>query len=386
MYGVSLRKGDNMTYLDYSATTPVNEEVIESYVKVCRNYIGNPNSLHKLGVQANELMNEATEQIAKLLNVKANEIIYTSGSSESNNTAIKGIAFTYQNRGKHIITTELEHSSIIAPLQYLTDFGFVVDFVRLDKTGRVDLGHLKELMREDTILVTIGSVSSELGILQPIEEIGKIVKGYPKCFFHVDMTQSIGKINISLDNIDLISLSAHKFYGMKGIGLLVKKEAVRLTPLIHGGKSTTIWRSGTPALPLIVSISKALRLAFLNIEEKQDKVRKLNQYLKNELEQIDNLHINSTSDSIPQILNFSVPGIKPETLQHSLEEKEIYISTQTACSKGGPSKAVLAVTHEEKYATSSLRVSLSHLTTEEEIKFFIEVLKENIQRLQFIYD
>lgn len=375
-----------MTYLDYSATTPVNEEVIESYVKVCQNYIGNPNSLHKLGIKANQLMNEATAQIAKLLNVKPNEIIYTSGSSESNNTAIKGIAFKYQNRGKHIITTELEHSSVVAPLQYLTELGFTVDFVRLDKEGRVDLKHLKELMSEDTILVTIGSVSSELGILQPIEEIGKIVKSYPKCFFHVDMTQSIGKVNIPLDNIDLVSLSAHKFYGMKGIGLLIKKEAVSLTPLIHGGKSTTIWRSGTPALPLIVSLSKALRLALTNLEEKQHIVKELNQYLKNELQTIDHLHINSTKESIPQILNFSVPGIKPETLQHSLEEKEIYISTQTACSKGGPSKAVMAVTHDEKYAKSSLRISISHLTTEEEIRFFVEILKETIQRLRLIHE
>lgn len=375
-----------MTYLDYSATTPVNEEVIESYIKVCQNYIGNPNSLHKLGIESNTLINEATTQIAKLLHVKSTEIIYTSGSSEANNTAIKGIAFKYQNRGKHIITTKLEHSSIIAPLQYLTNLGFTVDFVKLDQDGKVNLEHLKKLIREDTILVTIGSVSSELGILQPIEEIGEILKSYPKCFFHVDMTQSIGKVNISLDNIDLISLSAHKFYGMKGIGLLIKKEPVALIPLIHGGKSTTAFRSGTPALPLIVSISKALRLALQDLEKKQKQMIEKSHFLRTELEKIEGIHVNSPKSAIPHILNFSVPDIKPETLQHSLEEKEIYISTQTACSKGGPSTAVLALTHNEKYASSSLRVSISHLSTKEELEIFIKVLKETIRKLHSIHE
>ena len=200
-----------MIYLDYSATTPVNDQVLESYIKASQNFIGNPNSLHRLGIEANQLINDATEQVANLLHIRPSEIIYTSGSSESNNTAIKGIALKYQNRGKHIITTELEHSSVIAPLQYLMDLGFEVDFVKLDSNGKIDLEHLKSLLREDTILVTIASVSSELGILQPIEEIGKLLKEYPKCFFHVDLTQSIGKVNLSLENIDLASFSAHKF-------------------------------------------------------------------------------------------------------------------------------------------------------------------------------
>lgn len=373
-----------MIYLDYSATTPVNEEVIESYVKTCQNFIGNPNSLHRLGINANHLMNDATKQVAELLKVKPSEIIYTSGSSESNNTAIKGIALKYQNRGKHIITTELEHSSIVAPLQYLIGLGFEVDFVKLDRDGQIDLNHFKQLVREDTILVTIGSVSSELGILQPIEEIGTILKSYPKCFFHVDMTQSIGKIEIPLNLIDLVSFSAHKFYGMKGIGVLIKKDTVSIEPLIHGGKSTTVWRSGTPPLPLVVSLAKALRLALQNVDQKQNKILSLNQYLRKELAQIQGLHINSTNQSIPHILNFSIPKIKPETLQHALEEKEIYISTQTACSKGNsPSTSVMAVTHNEEYASTSLRVSLSHLTKEEELVLFVTILKDCIGKLRF---
>ncbi len=371
-------------YLDYSATTPVDEQVLESYIKACKNFIGNPNSLHRLGIEANGLINDATTQIAMLLNIKPSEIIYTSGSSEANNTAIKGVALKYQNRGKHIITTELEHSSVIAPLQYLTNLGFEIDFVKLDEEGKVDLKHLQTLLRDDTILVTMASVSSELGIIQPIEEIGKLLKSYPKCFFHVDMTQSIGKINLSLENLDLISFSAHKFYGMKGIGCLIKKEGISFEPLIHGGKSTTIYRSGTPALPLIVSLAKALRLALVNLKEKEECVRQLNSYLREELKQINGIHINSSDSSVPHILNFSVPGIKPETLQHALEEKNIFISTQTACSKGGSaSVAVMAVTHNDNYAASSLRVSISHKTTKQELSIFIDVLKETLERLAF---
>ena len=230
-------------------------------------------------------------------------------------------------------------------------------------------------------MIPYWSVSSELGILQPITEIAELLKSYPKCFFHVDMTQSIGKVTIPLKDIDLVSFSAHKFYGMKGIGVLVKKESVVLQPLIHGGKSTTIWRSGTPALALIVSLSKALRLAFKNMESNQ--IEELNQYLREQLSQMDMVHINSPQTSIPHILNFSVPRLKPETLQHALEEKDIFISTQTACSKGGsPSTAVMALTHDESYATSSVRVSISHLTTKDEICYFVKALIEVIERLQ----
>ena len=200
-----------MIYLDYSATTPVNDEVIDTFVNVTKNYIGNPNSLHKLGVDAKNLIDASTLQISKLLNVSLKEVIYTSGASESNNLAIKGVCYRYKNRGKHIITTRLEHSSITATLAYLQNNGYDIDFVKTDSNGRVDLDDLKSLIRDDTILVTIASVNSEVGVLQPIEEIGKILKDYPKIYFHSDMTQSIGKIDINLENVDMISFSAQKY-------------------------------------------------------------------------------------------------------------------------------------------------------------------------------
>jgi len=372
-----------MIYLDYSATTPVNKEVLESFSKACLEYIGNPNSLHKLGMNANKMIIKATEQIADLLNVKPNEIIYTSGSSESNNLAIKGIAFKYQNRGKHIITTELEHSSVTAPLNYLSTLGYDIDIVKLDNKGRVDLEDLKQLIREDTILVTINSVNSETGIKQPIDEIKKIVKEHPKCFLHVDMTQSVGKEKVDLSDIDLVSFSGHKIYGMKGIGVLVKKEKVELIPLIHGGKSTTIYRSGTPCLPLIVSLSKALRLVLEDLDKKYEKVQELNNYLKEQIKDIKDVYVNSNEYSIPHMFNVSILGVKPETMLHALEEDEIYISTQSACSSSKSiSKAIYAITHDEKRASSSIRVSLSYLTTKQEIDLFVKSFKKNVERLR----
>lgn len=365
-----------MIYLDYSATTPVNDEVLDSFNNACKNFIGNPNSLHKLGVESKKLIEDATNQIAHILNIKENEIIYTSGATESNNLALKGIALKYKNRGNHIITTPLEHSSIYGPLNFLQNEGFEIDFVNLTTDGIVDTNHLKSLIKDTTILVSINSVNSEIGIIQPIEEIGKMLKDYPKCFFHVDMTQSIGKVGISLDNVDLVSVSAHKFYGLKGIGLLVKKEKISLEPLIHGGKSTTVYRSGTPALPLIVSLSKALRLSTSDIKDNYQQVLKLNNFLRKELANYPNITINSNIHCIPHILNISIKGIKPETFLHALEEFDIYISTQSACSSDMVmSKAVYSITNDKELASTSLRISISHLTTMEELKIFIKNFK-----------
>lgn len=371
-----------MIYLDYSATTPVATEVLDTFVKTSKNYIGNPNSLHTLGVKSKKLMDQATLQITKLLDIHPNELIYTSGATESNNLAIKGIVGKYPNRGKQIITTPLEHSSILEPLHQLENQGYHIRYVQLLQDGTVDLVHLKKLLEEeDTILVSIAMVSSEVGILQPIEEIGKIIKEYPKCFFHSDITQALGKVPVSLQNVDLASFSAHKFYGLKGIGGLVKKEKVELKPLFDGGKSTTRYRSGTPALALITSLAKALRLSLETINVRY--VKQLNERIQMELKEISDVHINSTSKSIPHILNISVHGVKPETLLHALEEKDIYISTMSACSSSqSESLAVKSMTHNTLDATTSIRISLSVHTTQEEVDTFLKVFKEVISKLR----
>jgi len=371
-----------MIYLDYSATTKINDEVLDTYVKVSKEYIGNPNSLHSLGVKSREIIDLATNQVKDILEVSNHEVIYTSGASESNNLALKGIALKYKNRGTHIITTPLEHSSIVAPLNYLAQNGFTVDIVQLNEDGTVNLDHLKSLITDETIIVSVSAVDSELGIKQDIEAISEILNNYPKCFLHVDATQAIGKVKLNLNDIDLISFSAHKFYGPKGIGVLLKKENIVIENLIHGGKSTSVYRSGTPTTPLIVSMSKALRLVNENQNEKISHVEKLNNILKDKLNSYSNVHVNSTTNSIPHILNFSVVGIKPETMLHALESYDIFISTKSACSSNNSiSSSVMAVTKNEKYANHSLRISLSYLTTTEEINYFIEKFDECYNRL-----
>ena len=362
-----------MVYLDYSATTPVNEEVLDSFNKANKEFIGNANSLHKLGTNINNLINSATKQIENIFELKDKEIIYTSGSSEANNLAIKGICLKYQNRGKHIITTKYEHSSTISPIRYLESIGYTVSFVETNEYGIVNLDNLKDLIRDDTILVSINAINSEIGLRQPIEEIGNILKEYPKCFYHVDLTQAIGKIKVHFDNIDLATLSAHKIYGLKGIGCLIKNKNIDLIPLIHGGKSTTIYRSGTPAHPLIVSLSKAIRLISQNIDNNYKYVEELNNYIKDNLSKYDKVSINSNNFSIPHILNISIRGVKAETFMRALEKYDIYVSTKTACSdEDAISESVYDLTKDIELAKSSIRISISYLTTKEEINEFLK--------------
>ena len=370
-----------MIYLDYSATTPVNDEVLDTFCKVSRNFVGNPNSLHKLGVEAKELIDASTRQIEDILKLHDKEVIYTSGASEANNTAIMGVVKKYPNRGHHIITTRLEHSSIIAPISALQNEGYEVSFVDLDENGLVTIENLKKLIRDDTVLVSIGCVNSELGIIQDIDRLGKFLKKYPKLIFHSDITQAVGKIKLNLDNVDLASFSAQKFYGLKGVGCLIKNKNIKIEPLIYGGKSTTVYRSGTPAVALIASLAKALRLVYENFDNRYNYVKGLNSYLREELSKIDGVHINSSLESSPYILNISIKNIKSEVMLHALESEDIYISTQTACSKGESSIGVFEITKNEDYALHSLRISLSYLTTKEELDVFLKVFKEQMRKL-----
>ena len=371
-----------MIYLDHAANTKVDKEVLDKYYDTALNYYGNPNANHEFGKRSQKLIEESTNIIAKTLNILPEEIIYTSGATESNNLAIKGICERYKNYGKHILVSCLEHTSIIASATVMQELGFEVELIPVDKNGLINIETLKQMIRNDTILVSVCSVDSELGLVQPIEEIGKIVKEYPKCYFHSDMTQSIGKVNVPMDNVDFISFSAHKFFGVKGIGVLLKKSSIVIDPLIHGGKSTTVYRSGTPALPLIASLSKALRLAYNDFDKKYYHVLELNKYLKDNLKKYGNVFINSNDYSIPHILNISVIGVKPETMLHALEEYEIYISTQSACSSSNTvSKAVLNLTHDEERAKSSIRISISYLTTKKEIDLFLDAFDKCYNKL-----
>lgn len=372
-----------MIYLDNSATTMVDDRVLETFNKVCKNYPGNSNSLHSLGIKSKELEEYATEKISNLLGVKSSEIIYTSGASESNNTVLKGVASKYKNRGNHIITTPLEHSSVLETCKYLESKGFIIDYVKIKDNGLIDTDDLERLLTDDTILVSVAYVDSELGIKQDIDTISKIVKKYPKCYFHVDATQAIGKIKVDPTNIDFISMSAHKIFGLKGIGLLIKKDNIVIDNLIHGGKSTTIYRSGTPALPLICSLMKALELVIPNIDKNYEYVSLLSNKIKDNLKKYDNIHINSTENSIPYIINFSVIGVKPETFIHTMEEEDIYLSTKSACSTSDISLSVDSIYHNREISMSSIRISLSYKNTEEEIDKFIKVFDKIYNKLVF---
>ena len=361
-----------MIYLDYAAATPVDKEVLSRYIEVTNKYFANPNSSHQLGQNANNLIIESTKKIASYLNIEPEEIIYTSGASESNNLAIKGIAERYKSFGKHILISSLEHNSIVSSATRLQEQGFEVELLPVTKEGLIDLDILKNKIREDTILVSICTVDSEIGLKQPIEKIGEILKQYPNCHFHTDATQAIGKIPVDLQNIDLLTFAPHKFYGLPGIGVLIKKKNISLRPQIDGGKSTTIYRSGTPETANIAALEKALSLSINSMQERYQIVEKLYTQLKNHLMTYPKVTMNNTINSIPYTLNFSIEGIKSTDIQKKLEENDIYVSTKTSCCPVmTPSKLVYALTKDKNKASSSIRISLSHLTTQQEIKIFI---------------
>lgn len=362
-----------MIYLDYSANTPVDARVLEQFCAVERCYIGNANSHHQAGSAAKAEIDAATIKIASLLGVQPAEIIYTSGASEANNFALKGLARLSRHTGRHIISTPLEHSSVSGTLTALQEQGYEIDLLDVKQDGTVDLEHLKDLLRPDTICVAVTLVDSELGVVQPVQEIAAILKAYPHCHLHVDATQAVGKIPVSFEGVDTMSLTAHKFYGLNGIGLLIKRRNLALEPLIHGGESTTIYRSGTPTVALASSLACALDLAVTDLPGRVGHVAKLNAELRAALSTYPLVHINSPEHAIPHVLNLSVQNVKGTVFQRELDAKGVCVSVKSACSSDGlPSRAVFAVSRDRRNALSSWRISLSHLTTEDEIKAFLQ--------------
>lgn len=370
-----------MIYLDYSATTPVNPEVLDSLVKVSRDYIGNPNSMHNLGVKSRALLKSATRQIADCLNVKMEEIIYTSGATEANNTALLGVALRYKNRGNHIILSKLEHPSEYVLANYLENLGFRISYVNNYSDGLIDLDDLKSLITDKTILVSIVGVNSEVGVRQPLKTIRQIIKKEnPNTVFHSDLTQALGKVAINLNDVDLASFSGHKIYGPKGIGLLYKSEKVDIVPLIHGSSKDFPLRAGTPPLPLIVALSKAIRLCLIDLDKKELYVKKLNEKIVDDLSHYPNLKFNNTKYSIYNVINISLMDIKPESFVHAMEDHEVYISTNTACSSGELSTSVMALYGDKKRAMTTIRISLSCNTTMDEVNKFLTFFHGEYQR------
>ena len=372
-----------MIYLDYAANSIVDPEVLKVFNDATIKYFANPNSVHKLGLEAERAIQESTNNIAKKLNILPDEIIYTSGATEANNLAIKGIANRYKNKGKHIIIGSLEHNSIVASCTELQNLGFEIDLIPVRKDGLLDLDVLKNLIRDDTILVSVCAVDSEIGIIQPIDEIGEFLSNYENIIFHTDLSQALGKIKIDFKNIDLATIAPHKFGGLNGSGILVKKKEIGIMPLIHGGKSTTIYRSGTPVTANIVAMDKAIEIAILNIEERYNYVLNINKKIQEFLSRYKNITINSTKNSIPYTINFSIKGIKSVKFVSRLEEHEVYISSKTSCCPvQTPSKLVYALTGSKQLAVSSARISISHLTTEDEIQEFFKIFDKVYKELE----
>lgn len=371
-----------MIYLDYSATTPVSLEVQDTINKVTREFIGNANSINGLGIKSKNLLISATKQIAEEFNILESEITYTSSSTESNNIALIGVSLANFKRGKHIIVSKLEHPSIYNICSYLETIGFEISYVNSDKDGLIDFEHLKKLIREDTILVSISAVNSELGIRQPLKMIRQIIKKVnPNIYLHSDMTQGVGKIAVSLHDVDLATISSHKIYGPKGISLLYCNSTVKIKPIMYGSGKNNDLNPSTPALPLIAGFSKAIRIALNDIEKKEKYINLLNERLCTHFSKYPDILINKTKYSIPHILNISLMNIKPETFIHALDSDEVYVSTNTACSSGELSSSVMVLYNDVKRASHTIRISLSSMTTSEEIDKFIQIFDKNYETL-----
>ncbi|EAD5681663.1 cysteine desulfurase [Listeria innocua] len=374
-----------MIYFDNSATTKPNAAVLETYTKVASNYFANPSSLHRFGAKSKELLDTSRKQIATMLDVLPEEIIFTSGGTEGNNLAIKGLAYSYKNRGKHIITSSIEHPSVRLVMEELEENGFTVTYLKVDKNGVIQLDELKAALTDETILVSIMGVNNEVGSIQPLQEIGEMLASREHTFFHVDFVQGIGKIPLEIDKhaIDLLTFSGHKFHALRGTGALVKRKNVHLHPEIIGGGQEMGYRSGTENLAGGVALAKALRLTLEN-ESKRAELIEIRDYLLTEITQMPDMTVHTKkSVAAPHIVCFSAKGHRGEILVHALEKEDIYISTTSACSSkqklASSTLKAMGVTDEE--ATGAVRVSLSYENRLSEAKIFIQKLQEIIENL-----
>ncbi|WP_078555501.1 cysteine desulfurase family protein [Bacillus alkalicellulosilyticus] len=374
-----------MIYLDNSATTKPYKDVLDTYVKVSETYFGNPSSLHNVGLQAEQLIIKSRQLVASLLKVDAKEVVFTSGGTESNNLAIKGIAFEHSGRGKHLITTSVEHPSIDETFKSLEKIGYDVTYLPVDENGIVRLEDVRKALRSDTILVSMIHVNNETGAIQPVKEIGKLLSRYPKVFFHVDHVQGITKVPLSLKEakIDLCTISAHKFHGLKGNGVLYVRSGVRLSPILLGGVQEAKLRAGTENVAGAAALAKALRLSMEQAKNVQH-LYELKRLTCEKLSTIEGIFLNSKEKNFaPHIVNFSIPGAKPEVIIQSLSEKNIYVSTKSACSSklASPSRVLLAMGVGKKKAESGIRVSFSFENTKEEVLIFTEIMSTLVPEL-----
>lgn len=364
-------------YLDNSATTVVCKEAAEKAFEIMTSSYGNPSSLHTKGVQARHELEKTREILASYIGADTSEIFFTSGGTEGNNTAIFGAVNALKRRGNRIVTTAIEHSSVIEAMQKLQKDGFEVIFLEPDKNGKIPVEKINNSINKDTILVSIMAVNNEIGSIQPIESVHKmIVKSKSPALFHVDAVQAFGKIPLKPKKygIDLMTVSAHKIHAPKGIGALYIKKGARIIPLHYGGEQENKIRPGTEALPLIGGFGEAIKaLPDMNTEMKL--MTELRDYCTECVSKIENVHINSDSECLPYILNFSVEGIRSETMLHFLASKNIYVSSGSACAKGKKSHVLSALGLSPLLTDSAIRVSFSRYNTKEDIDALVSAIK-----------
>ena len=364
-----------MIYLDNSATTKPYKEVLSSFLTVSEDYFGNPSSLHNLGSKASTLLGRAREQIAEILRVEKDEIIFTSGGTESNNLALKGVARANRHKGNHIITTSIEHPSVYNVFQQLKEEGFEVTILPVDRNGVISLDVLEKALNKNTVIVSIMHVNNEVGSIQPIAEAGALIKKNSRASFHVDAIQGFGKVslNISESNIDLLSLSAHKFHGLKGAGLLYRRKNIPFRTEQRGGDQESSFRSGTENVAGAVSMAKAMRMVREN-KEKNEQLECFRKQLTEYFSSIKGVTIVSPPiKGAPHILNVSIPGLKGEVIVHALEREGIYVSTTSACSskKASTSRTIAAMGFSFQTNVGSVRISMSHSTSQDDVQQFI---------------
>ena len=379
-----------MIYFDHSATSPILPEVLQTYTQTSQRIIGNPSSLHDLGTQANRLLQQARKQIADLLNATPEEIFFTSGGTEGDNWVLKGTALEKKAYGNHLIISAVEHPAVSEAAKQLEKFGFEVSVVPVNEKGIIDLAKLKNLIRKETILVSIMVVNNEVGAIQPIQAVSEILTAYPKIHFHVDAVQGIGHVPSQswlTSRVDFATFSAHKFHGPRGVGFIYWKKGRRLAPLLSGGGQESNTRSGTENLPAIVGMAKALRLALEKQKQNENQVAQLRNYLFEALEQYPKVTIFSQKENYaPHILCFGMKEIRGEVLVHALEEKQIYVSTTSACSskKQQTSSSLHAMNVPHDLATTAVRISLDTSNTMAEIEQFLVVFHHLYQKFSKI--
>lgn len=373
-------------YLDYAATTPVRKEVIKETLPFCSKKFGNASSLHSFGQEAKKALEESREKMAKSIGCQSNEIIFTSGGTESNNLALKGVAFANKSKGKHLITSKIEHHCVLHTCEWLEKNGFEITYLPVDKYGSVDPNDVENAIKKDTLLVSIMHANNEIGTIEPIEKIGEICKKNG-IYFHTDAVQSFGKIPIDLKNVDMASVSSHKIYGPKGVGALFIRKGTKIEPMLHGGGHEHGLRSGTENVTAIAGFSKAAELIVKEMPQESRRLQCLRDKLINGVLKIENSHLNGhPTKRLPNNTNFWFDYIEGESLILSLDDKGIAASTGSACSSSSlePSHVLMAIGLKHEQAHGSLRMTLGKYTKDSDINYVLKTLPGVIERLRRI--